>query len=245
MTDPVPPLVRLRSVAVAYGNEEVLRDVDLEVRAGELWFLLGPNGSGKTTLLRTLLGMLEPRRGSLWLSPELRGRERIGFVPQLSQVSRSLPTTIREFVSLGLVGVPVPAAERRARLSRALARTGLAGLEDRDYWSLSGGQRQRALVARALIREPLLLVLDEPMNHLDADAEQALLADLLAFNREHGVAIVFVTHDAGLADAHATHVAWFGEGRMLARRHEHAARSAGASPAPDTSSPARRSERRR
>lgn len=211
------PLVRVAGLDLAYGAAHVLRDATLEVRRGEFWFLLGGNGSGKTTFLRALLGVVPPRAGILALSPALHGRQGIGFVPQHCAINPALPTTVREFVSLGLVGLTVPRRERAARLERALERVGLAALLSRDYWSLSGGQRQRALVARALVRDPELLILDEPMNHLDPDAEEMLLHDLLGLHRGGRLALLLVTHDVAMAERHATHVATFGDGRVVTR----------------------------
>lgn len=216
-TGETAPLLRAAHLRLAYGTRVVLRDATLEVRRGEFWFLLGGNGSGKTTFLRSLFGIVPPRGGELWLSPELHGRAGLGFVPQHSDINRSLPTTVREFVSLGLVGLDVPRVARAARVARALERVGLGALSARDYWSLSGGQRQRALVARGLVREPLLLVLDEPMNHLDPDAEESLLADLVALNRRDGLALLLVTHDVAMAERHATHVATFSRGEVVTR----------------------------
>lgn len=210
-------LLRATDLRLAYGAREVLHGATLEVRRGEFWFLLGGNGSGKTTFLRALLGIVKPRGGQLWLSPELRGREGIGFVPQHCEINASLPTTIREFVSLGLVGLRVPRSEHAARVTRAIERVGLGALAGRDYWALSGGQRQRALVARGLVREPLLLILDEPMNHLDPDAEESLLADLVELNRRDGLALLLVTHDVAMAERHATHVATFFRGDVTTR----------------------------
>lgn len=216
------PLLSAEALDLGYGDELVVRDISLQVRRGEFWFLLGSNGSGKTTFLRALLGMLPPRGGRLVLSPALHGLDGIGFVPQHCAINPALPTTVREFVSLGLVGLRVRSSERVARLRRALERVGLASLADRDYWSLSGGQRQRALVARGLIREPLLVVLDEPMNHLDPDAEQTLLHDLLELNRSSDIALVLVTHDVAMAEQHATHLAIFAGHRVATRRTERA-----------------------
>jgi len=217
MTTPDDVLVRTDALDLAYGAHLVVRGASIEVRRGDFWFLLGGNGSGKTTFLRALLGILPPRGGSLWLSPELHGRQGIGFVPQHCAINPSLPTTVREFVSLGLVGLSVAPGERPARLARALERVGLGPLVERDYWSLSGGQRQRALVARGLIREPALLILDEPMNHLDPDAEEALLHDLLELRARQRLALLLVTHDIAMAERHATHVATFAGGRLTTR----------------------------
>jgi len=217
MSEQLEPLIHAEALDLAYGADHVLRGAGLQVQRGEFWFLLGGNGSGKTTFLRALLGILPPRAGRLRLSPALHGRAGIGFVPQHCAINPSLPTTVREFVSLGLVGLQVARSDRATRLERALERVGLAALVDRDYWSLSGGQRQRALVARGLIREPLLLILDEPMNHLDPDAEESLLHDLVELNHRYGLALLLVTHDVAMAERHATHIATFADGGVTTR----------------------------
>jgi ABC-type Mn2+/Zn2+ transport system ATPase subunit len=213
-------LIRARDLVLAYGERPVLSGVSLEIRRGEFWVLLGSNGSGKTTFLRALLGILPPAAGSLWLHPELASRDRIGFVPQRCEINPTLPTTVREFVSLGMVGIRATGSDRSRRLAEALERVGLGRLDAADYWSLSGGQRQRALVARGLVRRPSILVLDEPMNHLDYLAEESLLRDLLEMNRAAGITLLVVTHDVALAEAHATHVALFRDGTAEAGDRE-------------------------
>jgi ABC-type Mn2+/Zn2+ transport system ATPase subunit len=211
----------------------VLRAVNLEVRAGQFWFLLGPNGSGKTTLLRAIMGQLRPAAGRLELHPMLRDRAAIGFVPQRCEPNPILPTTVREFVSLGLVGIRAEEAERRQRLAWALAHVGLEDLERQSYWELSGGQRQRALVARALVRRPRLLILDEPTNTLDFLIERAILDLLAALHREECTTVLFVTHALHVAERYATDVALFGGGVVEAGpadallRPEHLARRYG------------------
>jgi ABC-type Mn2+/Zn2+ transport system ATPase subunit len=207
-------LVAASGLMLTYGQTVVLRNVDLEIRSGESWFFLGPNASGKTTLLHALLGIVRPSGGTLFLSPALSGRARIGFVPQTCSLNPWLPTSVREFVLLGLVGLAVAPRERNGRLERALARMGLAAQERADYWSLSGGQRQRALIARALVREPRLLILDEPMNHLDPEAEEDLSNELLELSRRDGVTLLIVTHDSAMASRLATHIAFFSDGRV-------------------------------
>jgi zinc transport system ATP-binding protein len=209
-------LLTARRLTLAYGRTPVLRDVDLTVRRGEFWFLLGPNGEGKTTLLRAVLGALTPAAGELVLHASLRDRTALGFVPQRCTPNPILPTTVREFVGLGLVGIAVGGRERQVRLEWALEHAGLAGLAQRSYWALSGGQRQRALVARALIRRPRLLILDEPTNHLDFLIEAAILELLSTLQREEGTAILFVTHALHVATRYATHVALFHGGAVEA-----------------------------
>jgi ABC-type Mn2+/Zn2+ transport system ATPase subunit len=208
------PLVRAAGLTLRYGQRRVLDDVSLAVGGGEFWFFLGPNGEGKTTFLRALLGELSPAAGRLELDPAVRDRAAVGFVPQRCAPNPILPTTVREFVELGLVGIATDPAQQRDRLQWALAHAGLAGLERRSYWALSGGQRQRALVARALVRRPRLLMLDEPTNHLDFLIEQSILDVLAALHREEGTTILFVTHALHLAARYGTHVALFHGGRV-------------------------------
>jgi ABC-type Mn2+/Zn2+ transport system ATPase subunit len=205
-----------RGLALGYGESPVLRDVDLAVRRGEYWGWIGPNGSGKSTLLRAFLGLLPPLAGELEVAPRLADRARIGYVPQRSDLSDALPTSVRELVELGLVRSAVPHAERGAALAWALARVGLAGLERRDLWSLSGGQRQRALLARALVRRPELLVLDEPTEGLDVTTQDALLETLGALHREARLTLIVVTHRLEIARERADHVALFAGGRVIA-----------------------------
>jgi ABC-type Mn2+/Zn2+ transport system ATPase subunit len=213
-------LISAEGLALGYGDRLVLRDVSLTVRAGEFWCWLGPNGCGKSTLLRGLLGLLPPRAGSLALAPRLADHARLGYVPQRGELSDALPTTVRELVTLGLVRSHVPRAERAEAVRAALGEAGLAELAERSFWSLSGGQRQRALLARALVRRPELLLLDEPTEGLDVETQQALLATLAALRRSRRIALVVVTHRHELARTHADHVARFADGRVVAGPRE-------------------------
>jgi ABC-type Mn2+/Zn2+ transport system ATPase subunit len=203
-------VVQATGVSVGYSRRMVLSDVSLQIKQGEFWFFIGPNGEGKSTLLKTLLGSHKPASGTVQWSR----KDQTGFVPQRCDLNPALPTTVREFVSLGLVGLSVSQDEARQRLSEALEKVGLSGLLTKSYWSLSGGQRQRALVARALVRRPKLLIADEPTNGLDIAAEEALLRTLADLNRDGGVTIIFVTHNLAIALRYATHVALFYGGRV-------------------------------
>jgi ABC-type Mn2+/Zn2+ transport system ATPase subunit len=206
---------------LGYGQRVVLTQVDFQMRQGEFWFFIGPNGEGKTTLLRAILGMVRPQAGQLWVHPELGQRQRIGFVPQRCDINPTLPTTVREFVLLGLVGIDTDRREAAVRLGWALERVGLGGLEEKDYWSLSGGQRQRALVARALVRRPAILMLDEPTNGLDLVAEDAALRLLAELNCKEQQTLLFVTHNLAIAARYATHIALFHAGEVVSGpRHE-------------------------
>lgn len=209
-------LMTLTGVTVGYNGDAVLHEVNLTIRRGEFWFFLGGNGAGKTTLLRALLGLVPPLAGRIDASANGSLFRQVGFVPQRCDLNPSLPTTVREFVLLGLVNLHVTGAERIRRLCWALDAMGLSGLERRSYWTLSGGQRQRCLIARALIRDPNLLVLDEPTTGLDPRAEHGLFETLRKLNQSQGRTVIVVTHDIGLALRYGTHVAFFHEGNVEA-----------------------------
>lgn len=215
LTDSLPILTTV-GLTVGYTGQPVLRDVNLTIHPGEFWFFLGGNGEGKTTLVRALLGMVPVLAGRVEFHVAESVPQFVGFVPQRCDLNPSLPTTVREFVSLGLVGLQVARSERRRRLTQALDVVGLGGLERRAYWTLSGGQRQRCLIARALIREPKVLILDEPTTGLDPPTEYALFETLRRLHQKDGRTILLVTHDIGLALRYATHVALFHEGRVEA-----------------------------
>ncbi|MBL8843087.1 MAG: ABC transporter ATP-binding protein [Planctomycetes bacterium] len=208
-------LLSCRDLVAGHGRTAVLRDVTLQVRAGEFWFLLGTNATGKSTLLATLLGVLPPLRGVAGYGPG-SGCAELGYVPQRCELAQNLPTTAHELVALGLVGLPLSRAERDERVADALGQVGLREQAHRSYWSMSGGQRQRVIVARALARRPRLLCVDEPMSHLDLVTERALLELFARRNREEGLAIVYVSHDVAVAAALATHVALVHHGGLEA-----------------------------
>jgi ABC-type Mn2+/Zn2+ transport system ATPase subunit len=159
---------------------------------------------------------MAPEAGALRLHRELARREHVGYVPQGCELNPALPTTVREFVGLGLVGIRATRAQAAERLEWALGHSGLAGMARRSYWSLSGGQRQRCLLARALIRRPHLLLLDEPTLHLDPAAEAALVQLLARLNQEDGLTLLVVTHDLEMARARASHLALASGGRLVA-----------------------------
>jgi ABC-type Mn2+/Zn2+ transport system ATPase subunit len=209
-------VIRIDELSVAYGAMRILADVSLAIHAGDMWFLLGPNGSGKSSLLNAMLGLLPSTTGRVWRDPARAGSASIGFVPQRCDFNPSLPTTVREFVRLGLCGIPLRRADEAERIRWSLVQVDLAGMERRDYWCLSGGQRQRVLVARALARRPALLVLDEPTGGMDLVVQARLMERLANLNIDQDLTIVCVTHDLAVAEKYGSHICLVANGGITA-----------------------------
>lgn len=171
-------------LSVSLGERVVLSNIDIAVREHEIVTVIGPNGSGKSTLLRTLLGILAPRRGTVRRNDGLV----VGYVPQRLALDPTMPMSVGRFLNL-------PRRAPRADRTAALARVGLAGFEGRAMTSLSGGEFQRALLARALLVQPDILMLDEPTQGLDQNGAAAFYNLIDAVRDETGSAVLMVSHD--------------------------------------------------
>jgi ABC-type Mn2+/Zn2+ transport system ATPase subunit len=193
-------LVQLRHVTHSYGEHVVVRDVDLDVEAGELIGIVGPSGSGKTTLLRMILGAIDPSQGSL----ERRRGLRMGYVPQVEAINWHFPVTVAEVVLMARTKgrwQPWPSTQERRDVEDVLEHLGIGSLGHRHIRELSGGQQQRVFIARALVGNPDLLVLDEPTSGVDVRTRHEVLHLLAELHRE-GLAIVLSTHDLNGIAAH-------------------------------------------
>lgn len=193
-------LISVRDLTVAYDGTTALDSVSLDIYDDDFLGVIGPNGGGKTSLVRAILGNI-PYRGSVEYAAELfRGRERlIGYLPQQQVFDRAFPISVAETVLSGLQGrkrfLGRYTAEERRRALELLERTGIAEVAGRPIGEISGGQMQRALLCRAIISEPRLLILDEPANFVDNRFENELYRILQSLNRR--MAIVMVSHDLG------------------------------------------------
>ena len=193
-------LVTLHHVGVAYDGYEALKNVDLTIAQDDFLGIIGPNGGGKTTLVKAILGTV-PHTGEVVLAPELfRGKERlIGYMPQISNFDRTFPISVLEVVLSGLQGhrgfVSRYTKEDRAKALRLLETSGIGETARSPIGEVSGGQMQRALLCRAVISDPKLLILDEPANFVDNKFENELYRTLRELNSR--MAIVMVSHDIG------------------------------------------------
>lgn len=194
------PAVEVHDLTVAYREKPALWDVDLTVAPGTMTAIVGPNGAGKTTLVKAILGLLPVVAGNVLIDgqPLRIGRRRIAYVPQKSSVDWDFPATVFDLVQMGTYGrlgwFRRPGPTERELTRRAMAQVGLEDLGDRQIGQLSGGQQQRAFLARALVQQADIYILDEPLQGVDAVTERAVI-QLLHELRSQGKTILVVHHD--------------------------------------------------
>jgi iron(III) transport system ATP-binding protein len=220
MTPPMKPIV-IDRVNKWFGPMHVLKDVSIEIAGQEFVTLLGPSGCGKTTTLRLLAGFLTPDAGEIRLGSELLSspahvvapeRRRMGMVFQNYAVWPHM--SVAENVSFGLELRRLPRPEIRDRVGRILAAVGLEGLESRHPGQLSGGQQQRVALARSLVVEPDILLLDEPLSNLDAKLRERMRSELKTLQRRTAITFIYVTHDQAEAMALSDRIVVFNAGAV-------------------------------
>jgi len=195
------PALRVNGICAGYYGRDVLDEVSFAVRPGEFVGVIGPNGSGKTTLLKVIAGLLPTQCGSIEIfgAPATpRQRRQIGYVPQIELVNWSFPVTVYDVVLMGRYGrlgmFRRPTRDDERAVHSALEEVGMLGRTRSQIGELSGGQQQRAFIARALVQEPRVLLLDEPIAGVDAASQHAIFT-LLEARQQHGMTIVATTHD--------------------------------------------------
>lgn len=212
------PLIEIKNLSAGYDSRTVLRNVNLTVYDRDFLGIIGPNGGGKTTLIKCILGLLKPTTGEILYSdkrfvtsdkqgsaaqrPALTANRsvlKMGYLPQYNSIDRKFPITVEEVILSGLSSqkslISRFTATHREKARQVIARMGLEGLEKRAIGALSGGQLQRALLGRAIISDPALVVLDEPSTYIDKRFEARLYELLAEIN--HDCAIILVSHDIG------------------------------------------------
>ena len=190
MNDAQPPLIAVTNLNFRIGETTILHNVDLKISAGEILTLIGPNGAGKTTLVRVLLGLLKPDSGEVRRKDGLS----VGYLPQSFEVDPSLPLTVRRLLCL----TQNPSLRQ---MEESLEEVGIGNLLDHRVQSLSGGECQRALLARALLRNPDLLVLDEPIQNVDINGQTELYRLIMKIRDDRGCGVLMISHDLHLVMA--------------------------------------------
>lgn len=191
----------LENVGVRFGELSILNDVNLSIHAGEFIVVLGPNGAGKTTLLKLLLGLIRPSAGQIRVlgrTPR-RGNQAIGYVPQHRIIEPETPLRARDLVGFGLDGhrwgIGLPSHARRETIDRALEEVDALSLAESPVGLLSGGEQQRLMIAQALLTDPKILLLDEPLANLDLAHQQEVVGLISRICRTRGVTTLLVSHD--------------------------------------------------
>lgn len=204
-------VIKLHNVSVRYNSTPVLEDVELVVLENEFLGIIGPNGGGKTTLLRVILGLIKPSRGSATVlgKPPASARKHIGYVPQHNLFDHRFPVNVMDVVLMGRLGArglfARYSAEDRRLAEKALRTVGMLDFRDHQIGELSGGEQQRVFIARALVTEPRILLLDEPTASVDP-AVQTEFYELLEGLKER-MAIVLVSHDVSAVSVHVESIA--------------------------------------
>ena len=214
-----PPLIAFDGVSAGYDGAAVVRRIDLDLRRGEFVGIVGPSGCGKTTLLRTLLGQTQRLAGDVREHGGESGPLRVGYVPQVESIDWNFPITVEQVVLLGRWREsgwrPWSSRRDRALARQALDRLGIGHLRDRSIRALSGGQQQRVFIARALIGDPDIVLLDEPTTGVDIKTRHDVM-HLLGELHRGGLTIVLTTHDLNAVASHLPRLVCMGEGRVVA-----------------------------
>jgi ABC-type Mn2+/Zn2+ transport system ATPase subunit len=196
-------MIEFNNVDIGYGKNAVLKSLNFNIQKGDFFGIVGPNGAGKTTILKAILGLLKPLKGRIRFSNnEQRDEKRIGYVPQHAFVDEIFPVTVLEMVLMGRYGklgiFKRPKDEDFKTAEQMLRNVGIQDLADTDYRELSGGQKQRTLIARAMVGEPNVLLLDEPVEGMDIQGETAIMELVKALHNKYSLTVILVSHDLNI-----------------------------------------------
>lgn len=213
------PVIEMENVSFRYEDQEVLSHINFTINEGDFMGLVGPNGGGKTTLIKLLLGMEKADHGSIRLYGKkihtFKDKSRLGYVSQkANSFNKGFPATVEEVVSMGLTSkigyFRRPSLRDKKRVKEAIDKVGMSSFLSKNIGELSGGQQQRIFIARALVSDPDLLILDEPTVGIDSRNVELFLNVLTALNKQ-GVTLLLITHDIGVITQYATKIACLNE----------------------------------
>ena len=214
-TDESLPLVSLQNISLGYDSAPVLQNVSLAIYPGNLMGLAGPNGSGKTTLFRAILGLLPILGGSLSRNCPLSN---FGYVPQSAALDPQFPLSVGEIVEMGAYGrvkpyQPLPAEEKK-QIEEVLDQVGMRHFAAKSFFACSGGQKQRILIARALMVNPKIMILDEPLSGVDEESRRSITDVLIKLTRDKNIAVFFSSHDLEMVQRVADKIVRVDKGKM-------------------------------
>lgn len=195
------PILQIQGVDVWFEQRQVLQDIQFAIEPGEFVGLIGPNGAGKTTLLNIILGLRHPQRGSVKIAGHTAksGSQWVGYVPQKIHFDYDTPMRARDLVALGLdghrFGIPLPSKTRQAKVDEVLAAVNALQFADAPIGRLSGGEQQRLFIAQALLTQPKILLLDEPLSNLDIRSAHEVVDLVSRISKSQGIAVLLVAHD--------------------------------------------------
>jgi len=208
-------IIKVRGLDYRTNEQLILSQIDFDIQKGDYVALIGPNGGGKTTLVKILLGLITPSHGTIELFGEPKNganhSKKIGYVPQnVSLFDNNFPLSVYETVSLGLAAKKrwfSPLSESdKATIEASLVSASIENIRDKNLSELSGGQRQRVMIARALVSNPQILILDEPSTGVDVASQHKFYQFLKELNTQHHITIIFITHDMGVIADDVTRV---------------------------------------
>jgi ABC-type Mn2+/Zn2+ transport system ATPase subunit len=209
-------LINFQNVSLGYGKKDVLSNLNFGVFKNDFLGIVGPNGAGKSTILKAILGILKPKTGKITFSTGIQKKVKIGYVPQRGTLDVIYPITVLDMVLMGeyrQIGCFKPIGDsHKKKAFDALDHLGITDLAQNLFSDLSGGQKQRALIARAIISEPEILILDEPTDGLDLESQQAIMNLITHFFKEHQIAILLVSHHLNLVINYARRIALIEKG---------------------------------
>ncbi|MFH1903278.1 MAG: metal ABC transporter ATP-binding protein [Candidatus Omnitrophota bacterium] len=195
MTHEIKKIIELKGLCLSYGRQEVVRNLNLVITAGDFLGIIGPNGTGKTTILKAILGLIKPQKGEIIKDRMIR----FGYCIQRQTLDEIFPFTAFEIVMMGRTGLcgplVAPGVHDRQRVSECLKITGIENLAEKRFAKLSGGQKQRILLARALVTDPTCLILDEPTTDLDILGSQEILDLVKALHENYHLTVILVSHE--------------------------------------------------
>ncbi|HVZ67247.1 MAG TPA: metal ABC transporter ATP-binding protein [Patescibacteria group bacterium] len=209
-------IIELSNVSFAYGKEEVVKDVSIQIHKGDYVGIIGPNGGGKSTLLKLMLGLLKPTKGEIKLFGEdvknFKKWYDIGYVPQKTYVEMNFPISVEEVVAMGRYGerglLRFPTKEDKEKVKIALRQVDMLDYKNRQISDLSGGQQQRVFIARALATEPKAIFLDEPTVGVDVKTQKQFYSLLRKLNTELDLTLVLVSHELDVVAHEATEIGY-------------------------------------